>query len=71
MTSHPLEALGECKLMKLSIGALELPSTKMQEQAQALIHIDLVLSQLLMNVLKVLNISVMKEIHLGAELTVT
>jgi predicted nucleic acid-binding Zn-ribbon protein len=41
----------------------------MQEKAQALSHIDLVLSQFLMNVLKGLHISVTQEIHLCAEST--
>jgi hypothetical protein len=41
----------------------------MQEQAQALSHIDLVLSQLPMNVLHNLQSSVTQEIQLHAELT--
>jgi hypothetical protein len=55
--------------MKISAGAIEFPMTEMQEQAQALSHIDLVLSQLPMNVLHNLQTSVTQEIQLHTEST--
>jgi hypothetical protein len=41
MKYHPFKILEECKVLKLSTGALEFPLTEMQEKAQALCHIDL------------------------------
>jgi hypothetical protein len=52
--------------MKISAGALEFPSIEMQESTHALSHIDLLLSQLSMNVLHNLQSSVTQEIQLRA-----
>jgi methionine synthase II (cobalamin-independent) len=54
----PIRSINRARMIKISPGAIEFPSTEMQEKAQALSHIDLVLSQLSMNVLKGLQTSV-------------
>jgi hypothetical protein len=54
-------------MIKISLGAIEFPLIEMQEQAQTLSHIDLVLSQLPMIVLKGLQTSVMQKKNLCVE----
>jgi hypothetical protein len=55
--------------LNLSVGAIEFPTTEMQECTQSLSHIDLVLSQILVNVLHNLETSVTQEIQFHVEST--
>jgi hypothetical protein len=50
--SHELEVTGECRIIKLTPGVIVFPSAKMQEQARALSHLNLVLSQIPGNMLQ-------------------
>jgi hypothetical protein len=51
-------------VMKIAAGDLEFPTTELQEHAKALSHIDLVLSQLSVEVLHGLQMSVMQELQI-------
>jgi hypothetical protein len=56
-------------LIKLATGAVEFPTIEMQEQARELGHIDLVLSQLPIDVLQELQMSMTQEMNLHTEKT--
>jgi hypothetical protein len=64
-----LEVAGERRIIKLATGAVEFPMTEMQEQARELGHIDLVLSQLPMDVLQELQMSATQELNVCTEKT--
>jgi hypothetical protein len=66
MTSHLVATSGERRVMKIAVGALEFPTTELKEQAKTLSHIDLVLSQLPVEVLYGLQTSMMEEIQVRA-----
>jgi hypothetical protein len=66
MTSHPSATSGEKRVMKIVARALDFPTEKLQEHAKELSHIDLVLSQLSVEVLHGLQMSVTHEIQLRA-----
>jgi hypothetical protein len=68
MESHPSVST-EHRVMNISIGALEFPSTETHEKVKELSHINLMFSQLPMNVLHNLQSSVTQEIQLHAEST--
>jgi hypothetical protein len=66
MTSHPYVALRESQVMKIVARALEFPMAELQEHVKALSHINLVLSQLHVEVLHSLHMSVTQEIQFRA-----
>jgi len=55
--------------MKIPKGALEFPMTKLQEQSKTLSHIDLVLSQLPIEILYGLQLRVIEELQVRVILT--
>jgi hypothetical protein len=65
----PHSASTKCQIMKISTRSIEFPTTKMQQHAQELSNIELVLSQLPVNVLHNLQTSVTQEIQLRADST--
>jgi hypothetical protein len=69
MISQSLAVIGERRLIKLATGAVEFPMTKMQEQARELGHIDLVLSQLPMDVLQEIQMSATQELNMHVKKT--
>jgi hypothetical protein len=67
--SQSLVVTGKRRLIKLATGAVEFPTKEMQEQARALGHIELVLSQLPMDVLQELKMSATQELNVRIEKT--
>jgi hypothetical protein len=67
--SHTVEVMGERRIVKLTLGVIAFPSTKMQEKVHTLSHFDLVLSQISGEMLQGLQDSIEQELNLHVEKT--
>jgi hypothetical protein len=67
--TQSLAVTGERRIIKLATGGIEFPMIEMQEKFRELGHIDLVLSQLPMDMLKNLQMSATQEMNVHIKKT--